>query len=59
MKQPEDTVTLDIEDIFVWPDGGWCYRYERNEMQHKSDDHTILYVNTIEYVDFFENLLGE
>lgn len=52
MKQAEDNMTVDIEDIALWPDGQWCYRYELNEMQHKSDDYRVLYFGTTEYEAF-------
>ena len=59
MKQTEDTHTVDIEDVMVWSDGTWCYRYELGEFKHISDDYTTLYFGTYKYIDFFENLLGE
>lgn len=31
-----------IEDIFVWPDGTWCYRYEAPQYQHMSDDYIVV-----------------
>jgi hypothetical protein len=55
MKQVEDKVTADIEDILVWADPGtWCYRYELQEMQHRSDDFSVLYFGTPEYNLFLE-----
>ncbi len=59
MKQKEDNKTVDIEDVFIWCDSAWCYRYESNEMQHLSDDYKVLSFGTKEYDDFFENLMGE
>jgi hypothetical protein len=44
----------DLEDVFVWPDDTWCYRYERYEMQFKSDDYIVLKFGSIEYDNFFE-----
>jgi len=54
MKQPQDKSTVDFEDIFLWSDGTWCYRYEFEQMNHMSDDYTVLYFGTHEY----ENLLA-
>ena len=54
MKQKEDNKTTDLEDIFVWPDGSWCFRYELSEFQHKSDDRQTLYFGTPEWENFFE-----
>lgn len=54
MKQAEDCVTLDIEDILVWSNGTWCYRYEQHEMTHLGDDFQILYFGTPEYNLFLE-----
>ena len=45
---------LDIEDILLWPDGTWCYRYELKEMTHKSDDYGVLYFDSEEYNEFLE-----
>jgi len=39
----------DIEDIILWPDGVWCYRYELEEMSHKSDDYETLHYGTKEH----------
>ena len=54
MKHKHDNKTLDIEDIFVWPDGTWCYRYEKDEFAHMSDDCAIVAFGTKEYDEFFE-----
>ena len=29
------------EDVFLWPDGTWCYREELDQYRHKSDDYTV------------------
>ncbi len=34
--------TIDSEDAILWPFGVWCYRYELEEMAHKSDDYRII-----------------
>lgn len=34
--------TPDNEDVFLWPDGTWCHRYEYGEMSHMSDDFEVL-----------------
>jgi mRNA-degrading endonuclease RelE of RelBE toxin-antitoxin system len=50
MKQPQDKKTVDIEDIMLWPDGEWCYRYELSEfMRVRSDDYRVLYLGTSEH----------
>ena len=54
MKQKIDTKTVDLEDVLVWSDGTWCYRYELWEMTHMSDDFSVLYFGTDEYWKFFE-----
>ena len=55
MKQVEDKVTVDIEDILVWSyPGTWCYRYELQEMQHRSDDFSVLCFGTPKYNLFLE-----
>lgn len=40
------------EDIFVWPDGTWCWREEYWEMDHMSDDFMVLFENTPEWEKF-------
>lgn len=30
------------EDIIVWADESWCFRYELHEHQHKSDDYQVI-----------------
>lgn len=39
----------DHEDIILWPDGVWCYRYELEDMSHKSDDYQIIEYGTEEH----------
>lgn len=53
MKQSEDCHTLDIEDIIIWPDNSWCYRYELSEFSSgKSDDYSVIYFGTDTYNQF-------
>jgi hypothetical protein len=52
MKQSIDNKTFDLEDILVWPDGMWYYRYEAHEAGHKSDDFDVLFVDTPEWLNF-------
>lgn len=28
----------DVQTIFAWPDGTWCFKDELHEMHHMSDD---------------------
>lgn len=39
------------EDIFVWPDGAWCYRYELAEMTHMSDDYEVVPFGTSRHAE--------
>lgn len=34
--------TADIEDVFLWPNGDWCYRYEYSSNGWRSDDFEVL-----------------
>lgn len=53
MKQPQDKSTVDIEDIFVWPCGTWCFRYESEQITNRlSDDHSVLYFDSDEWTAF-------
>jgi len=47
----------DIEDIYLWPDGTWCYRYELEEMLHMSDDYRVYYFDTKAYNELLEEFL--
>lgn len=31
------------DDVFLWPDDSWCYRYELSEYSFKSDDYEVVY----------------
>ena len=57
MKQKEDTLTVDFEDVMLWSDGHWCYRYQFAEMRYRSDDYKIIHFGTSEYKEFFERLV--
>lgn len=43
-------------DIFVWPDGSWCYRFEysSDDFSWKSDDFCVIYLTTPEWREFLE-----
>ena len=58
MKQKEDAFTNDIEDVILWPDGSWCYRYELYEMKHKSDEYIVIRASTPMYDEFFERVVN-
>lgn len=51
--------TADLEDIILWPDGSYCYRYELQGYSHKSDDYLVYNFGTKEYTEFLLNELGE
>lgn len=58
MKATEGSafLTYDMEDVSVWCDGTWCYRYELHEMNHMSDDYITISFGTPEYDEFFKRL---
>lgn len=37
------------EDILLWADGTWCYRYEEHEFAHMSDDYRVIPLGTNEH----------
>ncbi|EJT0117264.1 hypothetical protein NVX19_003515 [Salmonella enterica] len=43
-------------DIFVWPEGSWCYRFEysSDDFSWKSDDFCVIYLTTPEWREFLE-----
>lgn len=59
VKQKADNRTVNLEDIFVWSDGTWCYRYEVCEMAHKSDDFVVIHFGEVRYERFFEKEVEE
>lgn len=52
---------MDYDDVFVWPDGSWLYRYAYNEItdRWRGLDFEILYIGTDEYNAFFGDLCSE
>lgn len=41
------------DDVILWPDGTWCYRYQLPEYSHMSDDYRVIEFDTFEYDEFF------
>ena len=44
-KYVDSMITIDSEDIIIWSDCYWCYRYELEEHPHRSDDYRVIYYN--------------
>lgn len=51
MKKFTSKDQMDMEDILLWPDNTWCYRYELHEMNHMSDDYLTLAFGSLFYPD--------
>lgn len=49
-----------MNDIYLWPDGTWCFGDELNAMTHMSDDYVWLAYDSPEYHKFAlkENING-
>ena len=47
-----------LDDVFVWPDGTWCYRYEKDEFHHMSDDYMVVFFGTKGYDEFFKDAIA-
>lgn len=45
------------EDIFVWPDNSWAFRYEIVDMPVIPDGYSILFCDSDEYEEFFVSLI--
>lgn len=45
---------LSNDDIIVWPDGTWCERENIHEYEHMSDDRTVLWADSPEWIAFWE-----
>lgn len=39
------------EDIIVWADNTWCFRYELHEFNHMSDDYRVIPPDTQEWIN--------
>ena len=48
-------MTPDSNDVIIWPDSCYCFRYELEEYSWKSDDYEVLYFDTPEYNAFMED----
>ena len=51
------TQHTDLEDVCLWPDGTWCYRSEKYEMDQIRSGYEVLYFGTDEYEKFFKEQL--
>jgi hypothetical protein len=50
----------DLEDVCIWPNGFWCYKYELHDtLFSRPDDYTVLKFDSKDYNEFFEKLLEE
>jgi hypothetical protein len=47
-------LTAHSDDIIEWPDGTLCYRHELGEMNHMSDDYTVVPVETERWAALIE-----
>ena len=45
---------MNIEDLLMWSDGTWCYRYELSEMNHMSDDYRVIAFDSDEYKELMK-----
>ena len=46
----------DIEDIILWPDDVWCYRYQMVDHTYKSDDYVVLEYGTTRWNRFLREI---
>ena len=52
MKQQEDAVTLDMDDIFLYPDGTWKFAYEPSSVPARGKTMRVIKSGTPEYEEF-------
>jgi hypothetical protein len=50
---------MSSEDILIWADCTWCYRYELSEMNHMSDDYFVLQSDSPNWLLFLEKEFPE
>ena len=41
------------EDVILWPDETWCFRFELSYYTHMSDDYQVILEGSDEYEEFF------
>lgn len=39
------SVKEDHEDVILWPDGYWCFRFELEEHSHRSGNYKVYFKN--------------
>ena len=39
------SVKEDHEDVILWPDGYWCFRFELEEHPHRSGNYKVYFRN--------------
>ena len=58
-----DDTKEDSEDVILWPDGYWCFRFELEEHSHRSSNYKVYFKNNPiheqkykKYVEFLQKL---
>jgi len=46
------------DDIFLWEDGQWCFRFDYIELYRTSSDFAILHFDSKEYQDLLQEYEG-
>jgi len=41
-------------NLIIWPDDTWCFRFELEDYSHKSDDYYTLPFNSVECYQFLK-----
>ena len=50
----DSNIKEDDEDVILWPDGYWCFRFELEEHPHRSDDYRVIYCNDLSVRDLYK-----
>ena len=53
-----DPAVPNSEDVLIWPNGVWCHRCDRAQLDHLGDDFEVLKVSTQAWQDFLDHLDG-
>jgi len=51
--------TYDFDDITLWPDSFWCYRYEMHKFPNRGNDFKFIHFGTPEYYQFMKEVEDE
>lgn len=46
------------DDLIVWADSTWCFRYELSQYNHMSNDYSVIKADSKEWLAFISDILA-